>query len=85
MDELVQDTTTLEFGEFSAYKLNSKQIKSNIFLPKYYDPEITKTLSALSVSCDLHSVGDLEKMGILKCLQETKLERWHMVRETYHC
>ena len=63
LDELVQDTTTLEFGEFSAYKLNSKQIKSNIFLPKYYDPEITKTLSALSVSCDLHSVGDLEKNG----------------------
>lgn len=63
LDELVQDTTTLEFEEFSAYKLNSKQIKSNIFLPKYYDPEITKTLSALSVSCDLHSVGDLEKNG----------------------
>lgn len=63
LDELVQDTTTLEFGEFSAYKLNSRQIKSNIFLPKYYDPEITKTLSALSVSCDLHSVGDLEKNG----------------------
>ena len=66
LDELVQDTTTLEFGEFSAYKLNSKQIKSNIFLPKYYDPEIAKTLSALSVSCDLYSVGDLEKNGYIE-------------------
>jgi hypothetical protein len=61
LDELVQDTTTLEFGEFSAFKLCSKDITSNIFLPKYYDPAITEKLSQLSIACDLISIGDLEK------------------------
>lgn len=59
LGELVQDTTTLEFGEFSAYTLNCKEIKSNIYLPKYYDPEIGRKLDELVACCDLFSIGAL--------------------------
>ena len=31
LSELVQDTTTLEFGEFSAYKIQQSNIVNNIF------------------------------------------------------
>lgn len=63
LDVLVQDTTTLEFGDFSAYMLNNREIKANIFLPKYYDPSIVKMLTELSDSCELHSIGSLEENG----------------------
>ena len=66
LEELVQDTTTLEFGEFSAYKLKSSSIISNIFLPKYYDPSIPTVLDMLSANCTLKSVQELISEGILE-------------------
>lgn len=66
LEELVQDTTTLEFGEFSAYKLKSSSIISNIFLPKYYDPSISTVLDKLSANCTLKSVQELINVGILE-------------------
>ena len=63
--ELVQDTTTLEFGEFSAYKLKSSQILNGIFLPKYYDPSITNTLKKLEAGCELNSIQDLIDNGTI--------------------
>ena len=65
VSELVQDTTTLEFGKFSAYKLSSYAIKSNIYLPKYYDPEISSTLTTLKDTCELKSIQELIDNGIL--------------------
>lgn len=44
LSEIVQDTTTLEFGEFSAYKMKKSDIVGGIFLPKYYDPSIKATV-----------------------------------------
>lgn len=66
LEELVQDTTTLEFGEFSAYKLKSSSIISNIFLPQYYDPSIPTVLDMLSANCTLKSVQELISEGILE-------------------
>lgn len=70
MDEiiglLVQDTTTLEFGSFTAYKLKSSNIINNIYLPKYYDPSITEMLEKLEGSCTLYSVQDLLREGALE-------------------
>lgn len=66
LEELVQDTTTLEFGEFSAYILSNSSIISNIFLPKYYDPSIAIVLDKLSVNCTLKSVGELINEGTLE-------------------
>lgn len=65
LSELVQDTTTLEFGEFSAYKLKSSQILNGIYLPKYYDPSIINTLKKLEASCELNSIQVLMDKGII--------------------
>lgn len=62
---LVQDTTTLEFGSFSAYKLRSNDIVNNIFLPKYYDPSISAMLDRLKSSCSLYSIQELLDAKIL--------------------
>lgn len=65
LEELVQDTTTLEFGEFSAFSIKSKQIKNGILLPKYYDPAIPAALSALEEQCDMISISSLISSGCL--------------------
>ena len=59
LENLVQDTVTLEFGDFTAFRLSSSKLINNIFLPKYYDPSIMDILNRLSKSCDLLSVQDM--------------------------
>ena len=66
LSEIVQDTTTLEFGEFSAYKMKKSDIVGGIFLPKYYDPSIKATLDSLSANCSLYSVQQLIDMGAVQ-------------------
>lgn len=66
LSEIVQDTTTLEFGEFSAYKMKKSDIVGEIFLPKYYDPSIKATLDSLSANCSLYSVQQLTDMGAVQ-------------------
>jgi hypothetical protein len=56
---LVSDTVTLEFGGFEATFVRSSSIQSNIYLPKYYDPEIISELDELSASCEIVSITDL--------------------------
>ena len=65
LEDLVQDTTTLEFGAFSAYCMSSSDIINNIFLPKYYDPSIVSTLDQLKACCDLVSVKELIDKGTI--------------------
>ena len=59
IENLVQDTVTLEFGEFSAFQLSSSQLKNDIYLPKYYDPEIIGILDRIGAHCQLLSVQEL--------------------------
>ena len=66
LEELVQDTTTLEFGEFSAFKLNSSEIRGDVYLPKYYDPSIKELLESLREKCRLVTIGDLVTRGDLE-------------------
>lgn len=66
LTEIVQDTTTLEFGEFSAYKMKRSDIIGGIFLPKYYDPSIKSTLDSLAENCSLYSVQQLIDMGAVQ-------------------
>jgi len=63
---LIQDTITLEFGEFSAFTIKSSDIYSNIYLPKYYDPSIINILESLRSSCTLRSINDLVETGDLE-------------------
>lgn len=64
-DELVQDTTTLELGDFVTFKIKCAKIVSNIFLPKYYDPTIGDVIEKLETKCQLKSIGELKKEGVL--------------------
>jgi len=59
LKDLKQDTVTSEFGHFETFWVNAKAIKERIFLPKYYDPEITEEFSNLSSSCDCISIDEL--------------------------
>ena len=65
IDLLVQDTTTLEFGSFAAYKMKSSDIVNSIYLPKYYDPSIAEMLKGLEQSCTLYRVQDLIDDGVI--------------------
>lgn len=62
---LVSDTSSHEFGETSFYRISSKAIRDNIYIPKYYDPSIQDELKALSETCELVSVSDLVANGVL--------------------
>jgi len=65
LSKLVQDTTTLEFGRFSAYRIKRSKIINGIYLPKYYDPSITQTLTGLEKNCELKTIQELIDSGIL--------------------
>ena len=47
------------------YLLPDSQVRNNIFIPKYYDPEITDQLQRLSATHDLVRLDDLVKKGAL--------------------
>lgn len=66
LNEIVQDTTTLEFGTFSAYTMKASDIRNKIYLPKYYDPSIKMTLDSLSRTCAIRSVRELIDDGIIE-------------------
>lgn len=63
---LVQDTVTLEYGAFSSFLLSSDKIQNGIFLPKYYDPAISKALRKLSKTCRLYSIQKLIDMNVIE-------------------
>lgn len=48
-----------------AYKMNSRGIRNQIFIPKYYDPNLKRQIIDLSPTHDLLIVGDLLDDGIL--------------------
>lgn len=66
IEELIQDTTTLEFGSFSAFTISSNEISSRIYLPKYYDPSIRDTINRLSQNCEISLINDLVDTGKLQ-------------------
>ena len=65
MNQLVRDTSTLEFGQGSKYAMRSDAIVDNIFIPKYYDPMINEDLDTLAETCDLVTIAELVEDGVL--------------------
>jgi hypothetical protein len=59
------ETISSEFGGFNCFFINSNQIIDNIFIPKYYDPKIQDELFKIENHCELLSMGDLKKRGII--------------------
>lgn len=53
------EAVTSEFGSFTAFWKMSNEIKRNIYLPTYYDINISSELEAISKHCNLISIGVL--------------------------
>ena len=47
------------------FVINENDIRDNVYLPKYYNPEIPKKLQGLEKTHDLLTLGDLAKQGII--------------------
>ena len=47
------------------YKINSKNIKNRIFIPKYYDPDLYAQITALGETHELLNLGDLLDSGVI--------------------
>lgn len=54
---------TTRARDHTGFKTNRLSIRRNIFLPKYYNPEIAKRLEELATSHTLVSLGDLVRKG----------------------
>jgi len=67
LSELKQETVTAEFGHFETFWRTSKSINDRIYLPKYYDPEITEELVSLQKTCDCVSIGELMQKNVIQC------------------
>jgi hypothetical protein len=64
--DLKQDTVTSEFGNFEAFWLSSSRLRENIFLPKYYDPDIQSELHTLEEYCDCITIEEFISKGVLR-------------------
>lgn len=67
LSDLNQETITAEFGHFETFWQSSAEIKERIYIPKYYDPEITEELDNLKKTCNCISIGALVEQGVLQC------------------
>lgn len=65
LKNMSSDTITSEFGEFETFWLSKSKIREHIYLPKYYDPDVSNELLHLSNTCDCISIGDLIKRNII--------------------
>ncbi len=59
-----QDKGVLEYNHLG-FVINETEIRDDIYLPKYYNPEITNKLNSLKATHDLFVFGDLMKKKIL--------------------
>ncbi|MDQ7979139.1 hypothetical protein QYH69_17965 [Paraburkholderia sp. SARCC-3016] len=64
--EISNETISAEFGDFTAFWHDSNNIKNGIFLPTYYNVKIPRELDSIKEYCDLYSVADLKKAGIIE-------------------
>ena len=63
-----------------AYRINSRDIRNQIFIPKYYDPDLKSQLMALESTHDLLEIGENEekRMDFVK-----SVINWHTTTDLY--
>jgi hypothetical protein len=66
IETLTHETVTAEFGPFTSFWQNSKEIVDGIYLPKYYDVTIKDELYKLRDTCKLTSILELQETGFLE-------------------
>lgn len=64
--EYKKQENNIELMGNPGFKIKCSEIRSNIFVPRYYNPIIDDELSKLSQTHDLISIGDLDKQGLLE-------------------
>ena len=47
------------------YNIQNSKISNNIYIPKYYDPELHNEILSLSSTHNLHKLGDLLNTGVI--------------------
>ena len=67
LSKLKHETVTGEFGHFDTFWQSSGNIRKRIYLPKYYDPEITEELNGLNKTCTCISIRELVEQEVLQC------------------
>lgn len=60
-----QDGEELGFDHLG-FTISSRSIRDLIYLPKYYNPELTASIHALEPTHDLVVLGDLERTGLIR-------------------
>lgn len=63
--ELIRDTVAGEFGGFRHFWIKESGIRDRIYIPRYYDPGVRKTLRALAGTCKCVTIGELVEKGTL--------------------
>ena len=51
---------------FSAFVLDSRDVQKGVLIPRYYDPDTDTAVEELKSSCDLRSIGELARDGIIE-------------------
>ncbi|MDO6711174.1 hypothetical protein Q4567_10610 [Aliiglaciecola sp. 2_MG-2023] len=59
LENMNSDTVTSEFGQFETFWIDSTEVKDQIYLPKYYDPDVANEIKSLSETCDCLTVQEL--------------------------
>jgi len=62
--ELMNDDTPMIFTKLG-FRLHESQMRNNILIPKYYDPDLERDIKALAESHELVHVGDLVEKQVL--------------------
>lgn len=67
--ELTRDDSIVGFlgdrPSFSAFTVEHSGVRSDVLVPKYYDPRIEETLRGFESTCEIAMIGDLVKRGVL--------------------
>lgn len=66
IDSIENETVTSEFGSFTAFWHKSSEIKKAIYLPTYYDINISSKLETISQNCDLFTIAQLRSENVLE-------------------
>src|SRR4051794_7208572 len=67
----------MKTGARLGFRITAEEIRRNILVPKYYDPEIDERLAALSDTHELVSVQELLDSGRLAMTQGNYIGKMH--------
>ncbi len=64
--DIIQETVSDEFSEFTASWISQEKILKQTYIPKYYDPSIDREINALESSNDIFTIGELVEKNLIE-------------------